>query len=598
MVDEALRESTPHRPDLANYLVRLRTRLLRPAVRVLVVGGPKEGKSQLVNAVINAPVCPVDDHVTTVVPTVLRYAESPQAELLKLRSPGVARIGIEAGEQAERVPVPVDKLAAEITALARASRDRELIRAEVGLPRSLLAQGLVLVDCPSIDQFSPAQAREAFAEVDVVLVVSGAIRAFTSTELDFLSEAARSCPNVASVRTKTDLSGEWRRLVRSDGETLAKLSDRIAMFAASSTLRLEAAQTNSQQLNEESGFPPLISYLQRHAAQRDQVARQAGARAVIAVIDQIVPAEKAQLVLQVSDESPSMRQLQAAQRQANQLRRHSNRWQHALSDGMADLIADVDHDLRERTRAILREADRAFNRADPLKVWDEFAGWLVENLSEAVLRNFSWAAERARWLTWHIAGFFTDTGGEAPPEHDLELPTEVEYRLADLEKPEIEPVRIGHKIVTGLRGSYSGLLMFGLLSTFGGLPLINPVSLGAGAFLGTRSIREDRDNQLRRRQATAKAAAQRHVDEAVFQSSKYSKDALRQVQRALRNHFSALAEELQDAAAESITNATKAANHEAVERDRRNREIAGQVERLMILRSRAESLLSISDVAA
>ena len=103
---------------------------------------------------------------------------------------------------------------------------------------------------------------------------------------------------------------------------------------------------------------------------------------------------------------------------------------------------------------------------------------------------------------------------------------------------------------------------------------------------------------LKRRQATAKNAVQRHVDEAVFQSGKYSRDALRKVQRTLRGHFTALAEDLQEAATASITDATKAANREAVERDRRNREIAGQLERLMSLRRRAESVLAVRGIAA
>lgn len=601
MIDEALRESTRGRPDLANRLARLRARLLQPTVRVLVTGATKEGKSQLVNAVLNAPICLVSDQVTTTVPTVVSHAESPWAELVKPRLPVPAVPSLGPAELADRVRVCVDTLVAELTALARVGRDREVIRVEVGLPRALLAQGLVLVDCPSIDRLSPAQARDALAEVDVVLVVSDALHTLTSTELDFLREATKSCAHVVSVRTKTDLSGQWRRIVRSDGETLARLSGRIVTSAVSSTLRLQAAHANNQQLNQESGFPPLITYLQQHLARRNEVAvPQAAGRGVLSVIKEIVPVSRAELLLQTApDELASMQRLQDAQRHAEQLRRRANRWQHALSDGMADLISDVDHDLRDRTRGILREAERVFARADPLKVWDSFAAWLVENLAEAVVRNFSWTAERTRWLARRVAKFFADEGGEgALPELDLELPADVENLLADLERPEIEPIRIGHKIVTGLRGSYSGVLMFGMLGTLTGFPLINPISLGAGAFLGTRSIREDNDVQLKRRQATAKTAAQRHVDEVVFQSGKYSKDALRQVQRVLRNHFSALAEELQDAAAESITDATRAANREAVRRDRRNREIASQLERLMLLRRRAESLLSTPGIAA
>jgi hypothetical protein len=599
VLDETLRESAVSRPDLANRLVQLRTRFLQPAIRVLVAGRAKEGKSQLVNALVNAPVCPVDDQVTTVVPTVLRYATAPQAELLKPRDPSGAPAN-PAAEAVERVPVGVDGFAAEITALARAGRDRELLRAEVGLPRAVLAAGLVLVDWPSIDHLGPARAREAFTEADVVLLVSDASRALTPAELDFLSEAARACPNVANVRTKTDLSVQWRDIVVSDGPVLAKVSERIAMLAASSALRLRAASTNDKDLNEESGFPTLITYLQQQVAHRNGVlAPQVAGRAVLAVIDQIAPAAKAQLSGGPAlDESVSMRRLRTAQRRAGDVRRRATHWQYALSDGMTELLSDVDHDLRERTRSILREADRTFNHADPLKVWDEFASWLVENLSDAVLSNFGWAAERARWLTRYLAGFFADVNGGALPALALDLPAAVEAGLADLERPEIEPVRIGHKIVTGLRGSYSGVLMFGMLSTVSGLPLINPISLGAGAFLGTRSIREEGTAQLKRRQATAKSAVQRHVDEAVFQASKYGKDVLRQVQRTLRDHFTMLTEELQEAVAESVADATKAANREAVERDRREREAAARIERLMLLRRRAETLLSTRSIAA
>ena len=45
-------------------------------MRVLVVGEFKQGKSQLVNALVNAPVCPVDDDIATAVPTVVRHAET------------------------------------------------------------------------------------------------------------------------------------------------------------------------------------------------------------------------------------------------------------------------------------------------------------------------------------------------------------------------------------------------------------------------------------------------------------------------------------------------------------------------------------------
>ena len=65
------------RPDLGQRLAHTRRRLLDPTVRVLVVGEFKQGKSLLVNALIDAAVCPVDDDIATAVPTEISYDRLP-----------------------------------------------------------------------------------------------------------------------------------------------------------------------------------------------------------------------------------------------------------------------------------------------------------------------------------------------------------------------------------------------------------------------------------------------------------------------------------------------------------------------------------------
>ena len=66
LVEVATKATTAyHRPDLTARLGRTKERLADPAVRVLVVGEFKQGKSQLVNSLVSAPVCPVDDDIAT-----------------------------------------------------------------------------------------------------------------------------------------------------------------------------------------------------------------------------------------------------------------------------------------------------------------------------------------------------------------------------------------------------------------------------------------------------------------------------------------------------------------------------------------------------
>ena len=69
------------RPDLEKRLEQTRRRLLDPNIRVMVVGEFKQGKSQFVNALVNAPVCPVDDDIATSVPTAIRHGEVPSATI-------------------------------------------------------------------------------------------------------------------------------------------------------------------------------------------------------------------------------------------------------------------------------------------------------------------------------------------------------------------------------------------------------------------------------------------------------------------------------------------------------------------------------------
>src|SRR6201996_655863 len=83
-VELALRASTAYqRPDLAVRARQALQRLHHPQVRVLVVGEFKQGKSMLVNALVDAPICPIDDDIATSVPTVVQFAESPSVTLVR-----------------------------------------------------------------------------------------------------------------------------------------------------------------------------------------------------------------------------------------------------------------------------------------------------------------------------------------------------------------------------------------------------------------------------------------------------------------------------------------------------------------------------------
>lgn len=572
VIDEALRQpAIGRRRDLTSRLSRLRVRLADPAIRVVVVGSLKQGKSHLVNALLGASVCPVHDDVASAAPAVIRYAEQAWAAVVR---PGQQRLE----------PVEVDRVAQEISG-------GQLVRAEIGVNRAVLSGGLVIVDTPGVDGLRSEHTSRTLAELaeaDAVLAVTDALTELSPAELQFLRFATTICPNVLGVLTKTDLSPRWRAHLERNRMLIAQAGLAIPLVAVSSVLRERALRTGSQEVNAESGFPALVGYLENTVkAQAGMLARRSASEAILAVTEQVSLGLRAELSTQ---DPTSLAGLEDAQRAAELLRRQSSRWQNMLMDGMADLMSDVDHDLRERTRVILRHTDQAFDKADPAKTWDQFCDWLADKLTDAVLRNYDWTVERTHWLAQRIAEQFDEESRGTLPDLGLRDPARVLERMGGLITPDLAPPGVANKVITGLRGSYSGMLMFGLLTSLMGMPLVNFVSVGAGAVMGAKTLKEERDAQLKRRQAVAKTAVQRHVDELVFQVGKHSRDALRHVQRRLREHFTEQAEQLQDELTESIRRARELANADLVARNQRNQSISEEINTLVALRQRAQAL--------
>jgi hypothetical protein len=162
----------------------------------------------------------------------------------------------------------------------------------------------------------------------------------------------------------------------------------------------------------------------------------------------------------------------------------------------------------------------------------------------------------------------------------------------------LEPFTLGQKAFTALRSSYGGVLMFGLATSLAGLPLINPISLGAGVAFGGKGIRDESEGRLKRRQAAARTAAQRHIDDFYLAFSKDCKDLLRHAQRRLRDHFLAVTESIQDEALAIAETARQSIQADAVQADVRNRQIQRDLEKLVNLYQRVQALVAVAVPAA
>ncbi len=263
-----------------------------------------------------------------------------------------------------------------------------------------------------------------------------------------------------------------------------------------------------------------------------------------------------------------------------------------LNDGIADLTADVDHDLRGRFRVITQHAEKQIDTATRPGNWAEIGAELENAIATAVGDNFVWAYQRAQVLAQEVARTFIEAGLEAVemPRIDAREMGASLGEIKSLAKLESKPVGKAGKVTMGMRGSYGGVLMFGMMTSFAGLGMFNPLSLGAGLLMGRTAFRENMDNRMLRVRNEAKMNTRRFIDDVSFVVNKESRDRLKGIQRQLRDHYRGIANQLTRSLNESLQATIAAAQLEENERNTRTRELERQLNILKQVTEHAEKL--------
>ncbi|MDT0168272.1 dynamin family protein [Pseudarthrobacter sp. BRE9] len=598
LVEEGLQlVGSGERADLRRRLDQAMARLQDPSIRVIVVGEFKQGKSKLINALVNAPVCPVDDDIATSVPTIVRYGEPASAAVLvPVPEKAAGEAPGDGGDGGtERRPVDLADLPSLVSEQGNPGNSRKIAAAEVCLPRRILTGGLTIIDSPGVGGMGSTHTLTtltALPTADAMLMVSDASQEYTEPEVRFLRQAMRITPSVAAVLSKTDLYPEWRRVEELDRTHLDQVAPDIPLFPLSADLRLEASRLQDSELNAESGFPGLVAHLRNDVVGKAQrIQRRSVSQDLLSVTDNLRLSLQSELeALENPAGTPQMlADLERAKTEADDIRKRSARWQLTLSDGINDLIADMEYDLRDRLRRIQREAETAIDQGDPGPVWAQFSQWLEECVAAAVSDTFVWTSERSQWLAAQVADHFEADEVSLPVLHVADSGDALDPvdQMPGLDLGRVNPVQ---KVLIGMRGSYGGVLMFGLLTGIFGMALINPLSVGAGLLLGRKAYREDKETRLKRRQGEAKALVRRQLDDVAFQVGKQLKDRLRLVQRTIRDHFTEIADEYHRSLSDSVAAAQKAAKTYAQEKEGRIRDIRAEIKKVDALHRAAEAV--------
>lgn len=559
------------RADLSARLTAARERITDPQIRVVIAGQLKQGKSQLLNSLLNMPVARVGDDESTVLVTVVAHADEPSARLIVADGRG--------GEEA--VNIPIAGLRGDLRRASEAD-GRAVLRVEVGAPSPVLAGGLTFIDTPGVGgQRQPhlSATLGLLPDADAVLFVSDTSQEFTEPELRFIRQAVEVCPVAATIATKTDLYPFWRQVVDADIAHLRAARLDLPVIPVSSLLRSHAVSTNDKELNDESNFPALVTFLSERVLSRENDrGRDHVLGEVRAVAEHLSLAVGSELsALDDPGQAGGLAMdLERRKLQAQDALQQTALWQQILNDGIADLTSDVEHDLRARFRSISQHAEGVIDSCDPTLQWAEIGDQVENDVANAVGDNFVWAYQRAEALAAEVARTFVDAGLGA-----VRIPEVADMgagvgRLKSLAQLESKPIGKGHKVITSMRGSYGGVLMFGMLTSVAGLGMFNPISLGAGLLMGRKAYHEDMENRMLRVRNEAKTNLRRFVDDVLFVVSKESRDRLKIVQRQLRDHYREIANQATRSLNESLQATLAAARVAETERANRIRELQRQ----------------------
>ena len=204
----------------------------------------------------------------------------------------------------------------------------------------------------------------------------------------------------------------------------------------------------------------------------------------------------------------------------------------------------------------------------------------LENaVATAVGDNFVWAYQRAEALAAEVARTFVEAGLDAVkmPELSARDMGDGFGEFKSLASLEAKPIRKGDRVVSSMRGSFGGVLMFGMLTSFAGLGMVNPLSVGAGLLVGRKAYKEEMENRMLRIRSDAKMNVRRFVDDISFVVGKESRDRLRFVQRQLRDHYRGIANQTTRSLNESLQATLAAAKLEENERNTPIKELERQL---------------------
>jgi len=314
------------------------------------------GKTTLVNTLIGRPeLLPVAVDVATGVFVVVTHAQSP---FVRVYTQGAA----------EPIESSMDEIADWASVTRNPDNEKRVLHVEVGVPSSLLAEGLRLVDTPGVGGLNSQHAEmtlTALTGADALVFVLDASAPLSGPELQFLRRASANIQTVIFVLSKADLNPGWRTVLDEDRRLLKEYAPRFANHRifpvrapdarSAERKRARGEIDEAERLAERSGLPALTNYLRTTVIQRTADVRQANRyRVAISVLAQLDQGCRQQEETLRGDKEPLQR-LKSRQADLEQLQSSTNGWQQRTRLSFDELQRKLTHNLQEAANGLRAE---------------------------------------------------------------------------------------------------------------------------------------------------------------------------------------------------------------------------------------------------
>ncbi|MEO5900025.1 MAG: Hsp70 family protein [Ilumatobacteraceae bacterium] len=552
------------RTDLAE---RMRLRLARldsQSVRVLVAGDFKQGKSTLVNALVDREICPADPDFATSVPTSIRHGELASARIYR---------DMDTDEPVAE-GIDVANVGRYVSETEGADPDRDRVRScEIALPVDWLRVGIELVDMPGyggLDATAGARIVAELRQSQAVLFVSDASQELTAPELDFLQIAVRHCPNVTCVMSKIDAYVDWRLIRDIDTGHLKRASLDVPIVPVSALLHLTAARRSRVEFDSESGIDELVRML----SQRIVADVEAGQTIETVVdVESSLTQLRGVLLAEVGALDPArheevVEELKLTLSNVAELRLDNASWHRLLRDSTEDLRVSSLDDFENRARQLISEAESVIFANDPAIIWDEFQVWLRARATRLVGDLYGEVADEVIVIEKRLLQQLATAESEALTfGKGLQSPFVGALNLDVMENRSLEERATN----VAIESSWSAAEP--LLGIGGFIPGLGPVSLVvaavAGLVFGRRALKQRKVRALSARREEARGHLRDYTDEVDRLVRRSVERYSYQLYRGMRDNVLGRADELERSVNDALRKANSANGKSAGERESR-----------------------------